>query len=202
MSGAEVAQLASAVFTALTALAALLTVRHIRFESRVARDAFEAETEPLLTDVPRGVMKEEIDWHEASGEMSRRLVDRSEISVGTMGSEPIAFVSVPVRNVGNGCARVRTVTFLLADRSEAQGGVRNPVLPPGELTEANLTCAPNDNGANVAESIGMEYQDFAVIIDYADASNRPRGAARFDIANGQYPHIAARMWASSGRELR
>ena len=92
----------------------MLTVRHIRVESRIARDAFEAETEPLLADVPRGVMKEEINWHEASGEMPRRLVDKSEIDVGTMGSEPIAFVSVPVRNVGNGCARVRTVTAVHA----------------------------------------------------------------------------------------
>jgi hypothetical protein len=37
-------------------------------------------------------------------------------------------------------------------------------------------------------------QDFAVIIDYADASSRPREAARFDVANGQHPHISARPW--------
>jgi hypothetical protein len=118
MSGADVAQVASTGFAAVSAVAALFTVRHVRSESRVARDAFEAETQPLLTDVPRGVMKEEIDWHEVSGEMSRRLVDRSEISVGTMGPEPIAFASVPVRNVGNGCARIGAVTFVLADRSQ------------------------------------------------------------------------------------
>ncbi len=202
MSGAEAAQVASAGFTALTALAALLTVRHIRSESRIARDAFEAETQPLLTDVPRGVMKEEIDWHEASGKMSRRLVDRSEINVGTMGPEPIAFVSVPVRNVGNGCARIGVVTFVLADRSEADGTVHNPVLPPGELTQASLARTPGDPDAAMAESIGMEYQDFAIIIDYADASSRPRGAARFDVANGQHPRIKSRRWASSADELR
>jgi hypothetical protein len=54
----------------------------------------------------------------------------------------------------------------------------------------------------MAESIGMEYQDFAVIIDYADASDRPRGAVRFDIANGQYPHVTARRWAPTADELR
>jgi hypothetical protein len=131
MSGTNAAQVVSTGFAAASALAALLTVRHTRSESKVARDAFEAQTQPLLTDVPRGLVKEEIDWHEASGHMSRRLVDRSEIGVGTMGPEPISFVSVPVRNVGNGCARITAVKFVLSDGSEAHGQINNPVLPPG-----------------------------------------------------------------------
>jgi hypothetical protein len=88
------------------------------------------------------------------------------------------------------------------DGSEGLGQVNNPVLPPGELTHASLVCGPGDERAGVAESIGMEYQDFAVIIDYADASSRPREAARFDVANGQHPYIAARRWGTSINDLR
>ena len=202
MQGAELAQVVSTGFAALTALAALFTVRHVRSESLVARAAFEAQTQPLITDVPRGLIREEVDWHGALGNVSRRMVDRAEISVGTSGPEPIAHASVPVRNVGNGCARIRSVMFVLMDGSEGVGQVSNPVLPPGKLTHASLPCGPGDDGAGVAESIGMEYQDFAVIIDYADASSRPREAARFDIANGQHPHITGRRWGSSIDDLR
>jgi hypothetical protein len=202
VSSTDVAQIASAVLAAIATLAALATVRHLGAERRIARDAFEAETQPLLTDVPRGLVHEEIDWHEASGELSRRLVDQAEVTVGTSGPEPIAHASVPVRNVGNGCARIRTVVFVLADGSEAAGRVINPVLPRGELTRASLSCGPGDDGLGVAEAIGMEYQDFAVIISYADASDRPREAARFEVANGQYPHVAARRWGTSLDSLR
>ena len=86
MYASDAIQAASTGLEAITALAALFTVRHARSESRLARDAFEAQTQPLLTDVPRGLFREEIDWHEASGEMTRRIVDRAEISVGTSGS--------------------------------------------------------------------------------------------------------------------
>lgn len=202
MYASDAFQAASTGLAAITALAALFTVRHARSESRLARDAFEAQTQPLLTDVPRGLFREEIDWHEASGEMTRRIVDRAEISVGTSGPEPIAHASIPVRNVGNGCARINAVEFMLADGSVASGQVSNPVLPSGELTFASLACGPGDQGLDVAESIGLEYQDFSVVIDYADASGRPRGATRLDIANGQYPHIVGRRWEASIGELR
>jgi hypothetical protein len=87
-----IAELASAAFTAVTAAAALLTVRNGRSENRIARDALEAQTQPLVTDLPRGLIREEMDWHDASGQMSRRMVDRAEISVG-----PAVLSRSPVR---------------------------------------------------------------------------------------------------------
>jgi hypothetical protein len=70
------------------------------------------------------------------------------------------------------------------------------------MTHARLGCAPDDDGADVAESIGLEYQDFAIVIDYGDASSRPRDTARFDIANGGHPHVRRRCWASGVGQLR
>jgi hypothetical protein len=76
------------------------------------------------------------------------------------------------------------------------------VLPSRELTHARLDAGPEDDDVAVAESIAIEYQDFAVLLDYADAGNRPRGAVRLDVANGQYPHITKRRWGASLGELR
>jgi hypothetical protein len=104
--------------------------------------------------------------------------------------------------VGNGCARIQTVLFVADDGSEAVGGVPTPVLPANEFTLAQLGRTPGEDGIVVAESIGMEYRDFSVIIGYADASNRPREAVRLDIANGQKPRVKGRRWASNINELR
>src|SRR5215212_9981353 len=83
------AQIASAGFTALAALAALLTVRQARHETRVARDALEAETQPIVTHVPRGLFTQEVEWHNPDGIISMKRRDRSELSVGMFGPEPI-----------------------------------------------------------------------------------------------------------------
>jgi len=190
----DIAELAGTAFTAVTAATALITVRSARSENRIAGDALEAQTQPLLTDLPRGLIREEIDWHEASGETSRRLVDRAEISVGTSGPEPVSGASVPIRNVGNGCARILDVTFVLPDRSEARGSVSNPVLPPNEWTRVQMYRAPDEEGSTIAEEIGMAYSDFNVVIRYADASGRPRETVRLEITNGQYPYVSERSW--------
>lgn len=71
------------MFTAFAALAALLTVRQGRHETLIAREALEAETQPLLTDVPRGVFTEEREWHNQDGTISMRRHDRSEVDVGS-----------------------------------------------------------------------------------------------------------------------
>jgi hypothetical protein len=101
---------------------------------------------------------------------------------------------VPVRNVGNGCARILDVTFLLPDGSKTSGSVTNPVLPPNESTRVHLDRAPDEDGIAVAEEIGMAYSDFAVIVRYADASARPREVVRLDVANGQHPYVRERSW--------
>lgn len=202
MNGANGAQVASTAFAAASAFAALTTVWLARSQSRIARESLEAQTQPLLTDAPRGLFLEEIDWHEASGEITSRMKDKATISVGGAGPEPVAFASVPVRNVGNGCARIGAVAFVLADGMKAAGRIDNPVLPAGELAHARLDAGPEDDGALVAESIGMEYQDFAVLLEYADAGSRARGAVRLDVANGQYPHVTARRWANGVANLR
>jgi hypothetical protein len=118
--------------------------------------------------------------------------DDAEISVGA-GGGPELYVSawVPVRNVGNGTARIGDVTFR-SSTGEAHGRAANPVLPPGEITGVGIGAEEGDPDIGVVESIGLEYADFSVTVRYADTSGRPRGVLRLDIKNGQHPRITAR----------
>jgi hypothetical protein len=202
MDAADVAQIGSAVFTALAALAALLTVRQARHETQISRAALDADTQPLVTDVPRGVFVEEVEWQNLNDSVSLKRQDRSAVSVGTAGPEPSSGATVPVRNVGNGPARITDVTFISHQGDAATGWAANPVLPPGEMTTVGLWAAVGDAGVAVAASIGEAYEDFAVVVAYADAAGHPREAVRLDIANGQHPHITRRRWAQRPSELR
>jgi hypothetical protein len=202
MGVAEITEVASAVLTALTACAALYALRQARADRQVAIDAYNAQTQPLLTDLAAGIVREQIPWHEVSGEIVQRVVDRAEISVGAAGPEPIAGATVPIRNVGNGAARVTAVTFLLADGTTASGDIRNPVVPSGEFTVVSLWREVDEAGGQLAERVGLEYADFSVLIAYSDASGRPREALRLDISNGQTPYVRARGWAETTAGLQ
>jgi hypothetical protein len=48
----------------------------------------------------------------------------------------------------------------------------------------------------------MVYENFDVIMCYADASGRPRETVRLAIVNGEHPHVAEREWASDPAALR
>lgn len=193
MDPGSTAQVASAVFTAATATAALLAIRQAKQQTQTAREALEAQTQPLLTDVPRGRLQLPRAPDERSGQ-SPGFKDADEINIGTSGPEPLCSASVPIRNVGNGTARVDTITFKTND-GEAPGSVGSPVIPPAEISRVSLHCLPNDECSLAAESIAIELADFSVLIDYSDASGRPRGRLRLDIANGQYPYVRGRTWA-------
>ncbi len=202
MTAADIAQIGSAAFTAVTAATALITVRQARADRQIAIDAYDAETQPLITDLPYGLVPEEVDWHEASGQMTKRTVDKAEVSVGTAGPEPLAGATVPIRNVGNGAARITAIAFRLAEGSEAAGQVLNPVLPPDEMTYASFWRDPAEDESGVAEAIGMVYENFDVVISYADASGRAREAVRLDVVNGERPYVADRQWATDADALR
>lgn len=199
MDTGAIAEVASAAFTAATATAALLAIRQAKQQTRTAREALEAQTLPLLTDVPLGRLQVPRSLDPSSGHPSA-LRDAGEINIGTSGPEPLCSASVPVRNVGNGTARIEAITFKTYD-GEAPGSIGSPVIPPAEISRVSLHCVPHDEGSVAAESIAIELADFSVVIDYSDASGRPRGSLRLDIANGQYPHVRDRKWSNDPAEL-
>jgi hypothetical protein len=196
MNAGGIAELFSAAFTAATASAALLAIRQAKQQTQTAREALEAQTQPLLTDVPRGRLQVPRSLDPDSGQPSA-LRDAGKIDIGTSGPEPLCSASVPIRNVGNGTARIDAITFKTYD-GEAPGTIGSPVIPPGELGRVSLQCLPHDDGSLAAESIAIELQDFSILIDYSDASGRPRESLQLDIANGQYPHVCDRKWSNDG----
>src|ERR1700693_176182 len=199
MDAGSTAQLASAVFTAVTPTGARLAIRQARQQTLTAREALETQTQPLLTDVPRGRLQEPRGLDARPGQPTS-LKDAGEIDVGTSGPEPLCSASVPIRNVGNGTARIAAITFTTHD-GDAPGSVDSPVIPPAEISRVHLHCLPKDAGSLAAESIAIELRDFSILIDYGDASGRHRGSLRLDIANGQYPYVRDRAWGWDRAEL-
>ncbi len=51
----DTAQVTSAIASAVAAVAACLTARHAQAQNDTARDALEAQTQPLLANVPYGI---------------------------------------------------------------------------------------------------------------------------------------------------
>lgn len=192
MNAGSVAQVASAGFTAVTATGALLAIRQARQQTLTAREALETQTQPLLTDVPRGPLREPRGLDVGSGQPAS-LKDAGEIDIGTSGPEPLCSASVPIRNVGNGTARIDAITFMTHD-GDAPGSVDSAVIPPAEISRVSLHCLPGDAGSLAAEAIAIELGDFSILIVYGDARGRHRGSLRLDIANGQYPHVRDRTW--------
>jgi hypothetical protein len=186
MNGADWAQVAAALFTALAAMAALRTVRHVRAQTETARAALDAQTQPLLAAVPYGL------YTRRGGGKVPLTHDRADVSVGTWtGSrgQPELAVLVPVRNVGNGAAYIRTVRFRV-EAGFVPGNAETVILPPGELTRVAFVAPEDSEDWNAAaEAIAIELQDFEVDIEYDDVTRRPRGVVTLRIANGQNPRV-------------
>jgi hypothetical protein len=200
MDSSNTAQIVGAFFTAVAAIAAFRTARQAKEEAEIARETFDVETQPIVMDVPRGLYSHEIDWHNADGTMTTKQVDRSEISVGASGSEPVSHVSVPIRNAGNGLARIGEASFLDSEGRSAVGWTEHPLLRPGEMTQVGLAAEASEIGGLVAASIGLEYGDFTVLVPFADARNRERGTLRLEVANGERPYVTTRQWEEAPDE--
>jgi hypothetical protein len=192
MNAGSISQVASAIFTAVAAMCALFAIRQARQQTLTAREALETQTQPLLADVPRGRLQEPTRVDARAGE-SISVKDAGEIRVSTSGDEPLCSASVPIRNVGNGTARVDSITFRTPD-GEVHGSVDSQVIPPGEISRTHLDCLPADPKSLAAESIAIELNDFSVLIDYSDTSGRHRGSLRLDIKNGARPYVSSRTW--------
>jgi hypothetical protein len=183
---ADLAQIASAVFAAAAAAAAWIAVRHAERQAQTADAALEAQTQPLLTDIPS---------RDPAGQ--REENPSAEIRVGS--NDDIAWASVPVRNVGNGTALVQTVVFV-ADGAEADGAASNEVVPKGELARLRLILHRKAGSPSLAMAEGWHAdRQFSVLVGYADASGRPRGALRLDVQNR---NVSDRRWADAVERLR
>jgi hypothetical protein len=191
LTTAEWVQTVSAAAAAIAALAALATVWLSRAQARTAREALEAQTRPLIADVPRGFYR---DPPEASDERSSRR-DPADVSVGVYsGSDserPSFGAFVPVRNVGNGAALIESVRFEVGDEV-VEASAETLVLPPGELTRVGFMVDEGEPAAAAAESIAAVLDDFSVAIEFSDAIGHHRDEVRLEVGNGRYPYVKAR----------
>jgi hypothetical protein len=109
----------SIVFAAVAGVIAALSAWFAKRSADTAERALEAQTRPLLTDVPHGSPLAQPKSFLIPGDREHRTTVSGEILVE--GDE--AWVSVPLRNVGNGVAKIETI--------ELHGGGILLSIPPG-----------------------------------------------------------------------
>lgn len=152
-----------------------------REQNQTAREALEAQTAPLLANIPWGLERKATRYIPDTGE-EKNFRDLSHVTVSqvTYRDEPRVEISVPFRNIGNGVAIVTSVQVMIGGL--IFGGVPStPVLPPSELAIAHVDAGRADPVFNRGLSLALEGVDFAVVVGYSDAAYNPRGAISLDV---------------------
>jgi hypothetical protein len=163
-------------------------------QAAAAEQALTAQTAPLLGDVPFGIpVVSGYRTRPASGSQSIMASmlghreptyrDASEIAVYIdVNGLKDANIRVPFRNVGNGVAIVQDMMFFIGDDTELAGASSTPVIPTGQVAEAELSVLPSADGYEGAHSAIETRTAFAVAIAYGDATGASSGAIRLDVA--------------------
>jgi hypothetical protein len=152
-----------------------------REQNETAREALEAQTAPLLANVPWGLERKATRYLPTTGEeMDFKDSSRVTVSQVTHRDEPRVEISVPFRNVGNGVAIITSVQVMIGGLL-FDGVPSVPVLPPSELAIAHVDAGRADPVFDRGLSLGLEGVDFAVIVGYGDAAGNPRGAISLDV---------------------
>jgi hypothetical protein len=136
--------------------------RHVE----VAREAFAALTEPLLSSVPRGTPSRPYSTSD-TGDISAEF-----------DTENGGHMSVPFRNVGNAVAVIKSVMFWMDDGSGSTGNAEAVAVPPGEMTQARIELPSN---SRFGPEVILAKSNFSLVLSYADAADQPRGATRLDV---------------------
>ena len=159
-----------------------------REQGRTAQRALEAETAPFLTNVPAGLIDEP---HKRNALTRRVITTRDAASIDAYIAslnESEAWITVPLRNVGNGLALIQTTIFLIGSPEPRTGAPANPALPAGERTRVSLRLPSSSTEYDDVAGPLAAQSNFSVVVAYGDASGTTRGAVRLDVY-----HDALRM---------
>jgi hypothetical protein len=153
-----------------------------REQTETAREALQAQTAPILANVPWGLKREATRYLEETGE-ERNFRDASRISVSQgadNNNQQVVWIEVPFRNVGNGVAIITSAQVMIGGVVfETSASV--PILPPGEIGCVQVDAHEADTIFERALSLAVDGVDFAAIVGFADAGGTPRGAISMDV---------------------
>jgi hypothetical protein len=160
--------------TAVGALVALIfSWRSSRASARSARTAerhLEAQTRPLLIDVPFGRIYEQDREIVVPGSVVGATLPNPIEGTVLVGSH---WVSLPLRNVGQGLARVTGAGFEVDGErfapAELEITMRN--VPPGEETRLGLSI-PDPHGQHFTRAV--ENGSMEVYVEYTDLTGGQR----------------------------
>jgi hypothetical protein len=164
-------------------------------QAAAAEQALTAQTAPLLSDVPFGIPvvsgyrtkpssgSRESMFASMLGHREPTDRDASEIAVyiDENGLKD-ANMRIPFRNVVSGVAIVQDMRFIVGDETELGGVSSTPVIPTGQVAEAELSVLPSADGYERARSAIEKRTAFAAVIAYGDATGASSGAIRLDVS--------------------
>jgi hypothetical protein len=178
------------VTTLLLALATIRLVGHTRASAEIGRAGVEAEVQPILVDVPPSA--------EAPTDMARdehhRLepfflsfdngahkvdaIDPRAVSVTRSGD--VLYLSVPLRNVARGLAKLTKAT--LPDlRGTGEAVIRREIVPVGESTRVDFVARGPEDGPTAIRA--FESGEISLAFEYTDVGGGQAFALTADLAS-------------------
>ncbi len=160
------------VFTLLLAIATIRLVGHTRASAEIARAAVNAEVQPVLVDVPPNAVPPPDIPRDGQGKLdpfflsfdggsfSPGEIDPRDAYVGRASGR--LYVSVPLRNVGRGLAKLEAARLDRAD-DDASVVVRRPIVPVGESTRIDFVAPASGETAR-----GDDPRELSVTFEYTD----------------------------------
>lgn len=146
-------------------------------QAQTARRALAAQTQPLLSAVPRGMPRYRHDEFRHD-EFRREVVGADAADVdATFDPDRGGVITVPFRNIGNAVAVINAVMFWMHDGG-SEANAEETALPPGEITRARLELPST---SRFGDEVVLAKTNLSVVVTYGDAAGEPRGATRLDV---------------------
>lgn len=178
------------VVTLALVVATIRLVGHTRASSEIARAGVEAEVQPILVDVPpsaeaprdmaldeHGQLKPFFLSFEHGGQ-PLDAIDPRAVSVTKNNAD--VFISVPLRNVGRGLAKLEKAT--LPDiHCSGNPVIRRVIVPVGESTRVDFIARRSD--AEPTATRAFESGDISIAFEYTDVGGGQRFALTADLVS-------------------
>jgi hypothetical protein len=156
----------------LAAVGAFIAVYFASRSAAAATRSADAQTRPLLSDVPREhYLDQEREMILPGGEISR-----TAISGDIRADHEQGWISLPIRNTGKGLALIRAVRFTIpgigSPRDAGPGAARRSQVQPGEEVRVTVwLSAVDEDRPKLAEAIAT-MEPIVVEIEYTDLAGR------------------------------
>ena len=187
-------------------LAALGAFVAVYFASRSAAAAIhtaDAQTQPLLSDVPR----EHYLDQEREIILPGREISRTAISGDIRADHQKGWISLPIRNTGKDLARIARIEVDITGAGaprQLTGAAARTQVQPGEEIRITVALSPVDDAREIFVQAIATMEPMVVGIEYTDFAERQRQTSYFQLGPlpGDLAWRVTDLWTIEGRGKR